>query len=210
MINAFVILILGGILSKGFSDHVSVLLGDELWIWGGYRPDLPLAHDTPKKKQLFTSSVAVFKILDSGPVQKLLTTGTPPNGTIDYSCCCNETDIYYYGGSCLMDDCYHDDLFRLDTTNKAWSVLSTGPGAIHAKPTKKAGSGMISFTENSLQYLLIIGGHTDDLQITNEVHMMCLSRPSPNGILNVPYNNMYSDMFYTCCRCLMDYTANIW
>lgn len=172
------IITIGGIFSKGLHSHNSVLVGDELWIWGGYQPDLPLVHDNPKKKR-FTSLVTVLKIFNSTLVQKQLTTGTPPNGIINYSSCCDGTDIYYFGGSCLLNDCYHNDLFILDTGRKKWKkiVRGTYPGV--AMPTEKADCGMISFTEESHKYLLVIGGYGH--APLDEIHILCISESALHG-----------------------------
>ena len=98
--------------------HSNILIGDNVYIWGGLRPGVPLIHDSPQKRQ-FTSSITVYNILQSS-LDTRQTTGTPPNGIIYYRCCSINNDIYYFGGSCKANDCYHNNLCVLDTSVNKW------------------------------------------------------------------------------------------
>ena len=84
---------------------------------------MPLVHCSPDKARL-TSSVGVYSILNGSFVNRP-TTGYPPNGMIFYSCCNIGNDIYYFGGSCKVDDCYHNDLFVLNTTSDKWRQIAS-------------------------------------------------------------------------------------
>ena len=104
------------------TDHTDVLIGDQLYSWGGHQPDLPLTHDSPEKRE-FTSTVGVFDIHNTS-YNTIHTTGTPPNGVMDYSSCSVGRDIYYFGGRCNRD-CYHNNLFSLNTTTNHWTEVIT-------------------------------------------------------------------------------------
>ena len=41
------------------SDHSAILIDDQLYIWGGWRPGLPTVHSSAKKQEVF-SFVEVF------------------------------------------------------------------------------------------------------------------------------------------------------
>ena len=49
----------------------------------------------------------------------------------------------YFGGSCKPNDCFHDDLFKLNTLTNEWrEIINISPD--HG-PMRKCGCGMISF-----------------------------------------------------------------
>ena len=177
----------GNSLSLPVTHHSNILIGDNVYIWGGYRPDLLLVHDSPQKRQ-FTSSITVYNVLQSS-LDTRQTTGTPPNGIMGYSSCCIGEDIYYFGGNCKDNDCYHNSLFVLNTKSHKWREIDCDDG-----PMKKFGCGMIHFSINGEDYLLVIGGsgpvlahdtpdqykyipdpNIPSLCFTNEVHIMCVS-----------------------------------
>ena len=158
-------------------------------MWGGKKKGLSLDHDSPGKKQL-TSFLGVFN-LAACKWDKISTIGTSPGGTIEYSCCNIREEVFYFGGKCKGDDCFHNNLFVLNTGNKEWREVSVGGN--ETQPIKKAGSGIFSFTECGEDYLLVIGGHglvpadvPTNFQYTilynnpsvcyiNEVHLICVS-----------------------------------
>ena len=169
-----------------FATHSNALVGDNVFFWGGDRPGLPLVHDSPEKRQ-FTESVDVFNLLNSSFVKRP-TTGSPPNATRFYSCCSVGEDIYYFGGSCKGDSCYHNNLCVLNTASNEWREIACDDG-----PMEKSGCGMIPFSIEGEEYLLVIGGvgplpatapaHSQytphpgnpSLCYTNEIHIMCIS-----------------------------------
>ena len=167
--------------------HSNALIGDEVFVWGGNRPDLPQVHDSPEKRQ-FTSSVYVYNVLN-GSYVKRPTTGTPHSGTIGYSCCSVGSDIYYFGGYCIHPvSCYHNNLSVLNTNSTKWRKIVCDDG-----PMKKSAFGMIPFSSDGQDYLLVIGGigpqpantpahsqytpypNLQSLYYTNEIHIMCIS-----------------------------------
>ena len=158
-----------------------------MFVWGGYRPGLPQVHDSPEKRQ-FTSSVDVYNVLN-GSYVKRPTTGTPHTGTFLYSCCSVGSDIYYFGGQCeLPFGCYHNNLSVLNTNSNKWREIVCDDG-----PMKKSSCGMIPFSSDGQDYLLVIGGggplpantpvhsqytpnpYDPSLCYTNEIHIVCIS-----------------------------------
>ena len=172
--------------SKVYS-HSNALINDEVLVWGGRRPGLPMIHDSPEKRQ-FTSSVDVYNVLNGSYVERP-TTGTPHTGTLGYSCCSVGSDIYYFGGQCINPSgCYHNNLSVLNTNSNKWREIVCDDG-----PMKKSGCGMIPFSSDGQDYLLVIGGigprpvntpahsqytpypNKPSLYYTNEIHIMCIS-----------------------------------
>ena len=107
-----------------------------------------------------------------------------------YSCCNIEDEIYYFGGNCKPADCFHNNLFVLNTSTNRWrEVICSGDN----RPMRKAGCGMISFSNGGEDYLLVIGGYgplpantlnhfqytpfpnNPSIFRTNEVQLMCVS-----------------------------------
>ena len=166
--------------------HSTVVSSDKLYCWGGLQKGLPLVHYNDEKKK-FTSSVDIFH-LPTLKWESKSTTGTPPAGVINYACTNLRDNILYFGGSCKPSDCFHNDLFELNTLTNEWSeIINISPDN---GPMKKHACGMISF---SMHNLLVIGGfgpipittHTSSKYIphphipnhclTNEIHTTCVN-----------------------------------
>ena len=168
--------------------HSSVVIGDNAFVWGGAHEDLPRVHDSPEKRQ-FTSTVETFNML-TGKWEKQQTTGSPPNGAIASSCSKVDDNIYCFGGMCKANDCFHNNLFVLNTTTNKWREVICSDDN---RPMRKANCGMISFSSGGEDYLLVIGGYGPDPAnapvlsqyipnhsnpsscYTNEIHLMCVS-----------------------------------
>ena len=132
--------------------HSSPVIGDSVFVWAGNQPDLPRVHDSTQKRQ-FTSTIDILS-LTSGQWTTQLTRGTPPLGVRGYSCTVINSNIYYFGGWCGHDDCYHNTLSCLDTLTLKWSHLPTDETVM-----KRAYGGMTSIQFSSgQQYLLTVGG----------------------------------------------------
>ena len=163
----------------------------KIFNWGGARPDMPLVHTSDTKRSI-TSLIETFDV-SSLLWTSVQTTGDPPSATRHYSSCSVNSNIFIFGGSCLPDDCYHSYLFTLDTLSNKWSRIEYNNSPT-TSPMKKQGHGMISFTSNKKNHLLIIGGNgptptstthsygeyiphptRPDRSYTNETHLMCLS-----------------------------------
>ena len=164
-----------------------------MFSWCGLQEDLPLVHDSPAKRQ-FTSSIETFNLITS-KWERRQTTGSPPNASMGYSCCNIGNDIYYFGGECELTDCYHSNLFVLNTTGNKWREIASNGG-----PIRKYLCGMIPFNINGEDYLLVIGGagsvpvnapdHSQYIPLptnpseccTNEIHVMCIATGTNNNI----------------------------
>ena len=95
-----------------------------------------------EEKRKFTSSVDIFH-LPTLKWERRSTTTTPPAGVMNYACTNIRDNILYFGGSCKPNDCFHDDLFKLNTLTNEWrEIINISPD--HG-PMRKCGCGMISF-----------------------------------------------------------------
>ena len=169
--------------------HSTVLNSDRLYCWGGQHEDLPMIHDNDEKRR-FTSSVDILHF-PTLKWESRSATGTPPTGVMNYACTNMRDNILYFGGSCKLDDCFHNDLFQLDTFTNEWrEIINSCPDN---GPMRKHGCGMISFNINQEDNLLVIGGfgptpittRTGSKYIpspkfpnhcyTNEIHTMCVN-----------------------------------
>lgn len=183
------LLIQGAYFSKVFATCSTTIIDEKLYVWGGYREGLPFQHASAEKLAI-TSFIEEYD-LSNLAYSKKPTEGNPPNGVMGFRCCAVENKIYYFGGRCKTADCYHNDLFVLDTDSRKWVEIPCNIG-----PIQKSGCGMISFTSNdNQQFILVLGGvgFTPDyaalfdsnyvpfhqllthLCYTNEVHIMCVS-----------------------------------
>ncbi|XP_019859495.1 PREDICTED: kelch domain-containing protein 4-like [Amphimedon queenslandica] len=134
--------------------HTTVQVGDYLYMWGGNQPGLPEVHDSEEKKSI-CSVVEVCNLATGMWVQKP-TTGTPPLGVDGYSAAVIRNEIYFFGGLCHHDKCYHNSLYSFNVDTLNWKELS--PTTSHGGPMMKAQSGMIPLHLNGEDYLAVIGG----------------------------------------------------
>ncbi len=166
-------------------SHSDIIIGDNVFSWCGYQKGLPFVHDSPAKRP-FISSIDTLNLITS-QWERRQTTGNPPNGAMLYSCCNIGNDVYYFGGMCEVNVCYHNNLFVLNTASYKWREIARNDG-----PIRKSACGMIPFNSNGDDYLLVIGGYgptpantPDHSQyipridpsdcITNEIHIMCIA-----------------------------------
>ena len=169
--------------------HSTVLNSDRLYCWGGQHEDLPMIHDHDEKRR-FTSSVDILHF-PTLKWERRSATATPPTGVMNYACTNIRDNILYFGGSCKLDDCFHNDLFELDTFTNEWrEIINSCPDN---GPMRKHGCGMISFNINQEDNLLVIGGFGPtpittragskyipspkfpNHCYTNEIHTMCVN-----------------------------------
>ena len=171
--------------------HSTVVNNDRLYSWGGKQENLPMVHYNDEKRK-FTSSVDIFH-LPTLKWERKSTTATPPAGVMYYACTNIKDNILYFGGSCKPIDCFHNELFQLDTLTNEWKeIINSCPDN---GPMRKRGCGIISFNINGEDNLLVIGGighipittqmksqyahviHSDipNLCYTNEIHSMCVN-----------------------------------
>uniref|UniRef100_A0A1X7V6X6 Uncharacterized protein n=1 Tax=Amphimedon queenslandica TaxID=400682 RepID=A0A1X7V6X6_AMPQE len=135
------------------AEHKAPVIGESLYLWAGNQVDLPKVHDSLQKREL-TSTVDVYQ-LSTADWSSHLTRGTPPLGVIGYSCTTSHSNIYYFGGACGHDVCYHNMLNVLNTIKMQWTSCSNAEQLL----MKKAYAGMISLEFDGSEYLFILGGY---------------------------------------------------
>ena len=123
-------------------------------MWGGGQPGLPRVHDSEKKRAM--CSVMEVCHLASGRWEQKPTTGTPPLGVWSYAAAAIENEIFYYGGSCGHDHCYHNSLFSFNVDTFNWKELS--PTTPHHGPWMKWCCDMVAVQLDGEDYLVVIGG----------------------------------------------------
>ena len=134
--------------------HDSVLIGDTLYTWSGGRSDIPRVHDSDHKRKA-TSHIEIYH-LHTGQWSTKPTSGKPPLGVAGYSCSAVNDNIYYFGGRCGHDNCYHNSLNELNTVTATWNELQ--PTSDHIPVMKRAYGGMITIEDDGVHCLLMIGG----------------------------------------------------
>ena len=186
--------------------HSTIVNNHRLYSWGGKQEDLPMVRDNDKRK--FTSSVDILH-LPTLKWERRSTTATPPAGVMNYACTNIRDSILYFGGKCKPSDCYHNDLFELNTLTDEWSeIINSSPDN---EPMRKSGCGMISFNMNGEYNLLVIGGfgptpittHTASKYIlspSSQKHCYTNTHTGSKYILspNSP-NHCYTDEIHTMC-----------
>ena len=100
-------------------DHSTQVIGDNLYLWGGN--EVPFVHNNDEKRKL-TSQIALFNIT-SGIWSFRPTNGSPPLGVKGYLCTSSNDKIYYFGGWCHHNHCYHNSLNELDISILTWTQL---------------------------------------------------------------------------------------
>ena len=134
------------------------MIGDALYLWGGESDDLPHVHNSEEKKKV-TSHVQVFDIT-TGKWNNQSTRGNPPLGVTGYFCTTIEDKIYYFGGYCGHDECFHNSLHELNISTLTWTQLQPTTDSIAVM--KRGFGGMMSSKLGGIagQYsLLIVGGY---------------------------------------------------
>ena len=163
--------------------------------------NMPKVHDSLEKRR-FLSSVDVFQS-DSGDWIRQETSGIPPLGVSGYCCTAVDDSLYYFGGWCGHDKCYHNSVHKLSTSSLQWMMLSPSKSESMA-PMKKRDSGMVAFRDGDEDILCVVAGYGrssthrqpgahyvstedgDDVWC-NEQHMFSLS--NSEYLWNVNYTN---------------------
>ena len=136
------------------TEHSTVIINNILYCWGGNQEDLPNVHDNEEKRKI-TSSIDLF-LLPTFTWEGRSTTVTPPVGVRSYACTKIDNKIFYFGGDCKPHDCYHNNLYELNSLNNSWrEVANSTPDNV---PMKKIDCGMISFEIKGKYNLLVLGG----------------------------------------------------
>ena len=171
------------------------MIGDSLYMWGGDEPELPPVHDSIEKRAI-TSRLKVFD-LPSGQWSIKATSGTPPLGVMGYSCSAVGEKIYYFGGYCGHDDCFHNSLNELDTVTLTWKQLQSTDDNIAVM--KRAYGGMIT-VEDDGTYLLMTGGYgsAPTVQLQQAQYILL-----DNGDIHTNECNMYNILIGKCIDTLI-------
>ena len=125
-------------------------------MWGGDSDDLPHVHNSVEKMKV-TSQVQIFDIT-TGKWNNHSTRGTPPLGVDGYLCTTSTVDnkIYYFGGYCGHDECFHNSLHELNISTLTWTQLQPTDDRIAVM--RRSSGGMILSKEAGWHCLLLIGG----------------------------------------------------
>ena len=158
------------------------MIGDNLYLWGGN--DVPQVHNNDEKTRL-TSQIAIFSIT-SGVWNSRPTNGSPPLGVKGYSCTSSNDKIYFFGGWCSHDHCYHNSLNELDISTLTWTQLQSTDDSI--KVMKRGYGGIMSSEQEGHHYLLFIGGHGSppSTQLSDVQYYQL-----PSGIARTNEQNIY-------------------
>ena len=135
-------------------NHSAPVVGESLFVWGGSRPGYPEVHESPQKMKLYST----IDRLDfrTGCWSSHMTRGTsPPLGPIGYFCTVRNTDIFYMGGYCGHDNCYHNDVNSFNTLTYEWNKLISSGDIV----MKRAYGNMVCMEYMGTEYLLVIGGY---------------------------------------------------
>ena len=128
------------------------MIGDNLYLWGGN--EVPQVHNNDEKRRL-TSQITIFNIT-SGIWNSRPTNGRPPLGVKGYLCTSINDKIYYFGGWCYHDSCYHNNLNELDISTLTWTQLQ--PTDDNITVMKRGYGGIMSSEQAGHHCLLLIGG----------------------------------------------------
>ena len=171
------------------TGHSTVVINSTLYCLGGDQKDLPEIHDSDEKKKI-TSTIDLFHLL-SFKWERRCTTGIPPVGVRGFACTNINKNIFHFGGCCITDHCYHNNLYELNSLTNVWRMINNStPDNV---PMKKIRCGIISFKIDKKDKLLLYGGygpvpittpsHSQYIPnpnfpnhcYTNEAHMMCVT-----------------------------------
>ena len=148
-----------------------------------------MVHDSEDKRKI-TSSVNIFH-LPTFQWERKYTTGKPPSAVMFYACNYLENSIFYFGGSCKFDDCFHNNLFKLNSLTNKWEEIVSITA--DNEPMRKRSCGMMSYSTYGKDNLLLFGGfgpipttkqtqfqyvplsNNPNLCYTNEAHIICVS-----------------------------------
>ena len=174
-------------------------------MWAGDQAGLiPEVHDSEKKRRI-TSNIQHFTP-STGQWITRGTTGTPPLGNLGvYGYCCTAINdqLYYFGGYCGHDDCYHNSITQLDTISLQWRVLE--PTDATRPVMRRDSGGMISFEHDGVHHLpshlLIIGGFGSKPAVQLP-HYKYIKFPNGDWYTNEHsmYNLSSSKILYYCLK----------
>ena len=158
------------------------MIGDNLYLWGGN--EVPFVHNNDEKRRL-TSQIAIFNIT-SGIWNSRTTNGSPPLGVKEYLCISSNDKIYYFGGWCQHNHCYHNSLNELDISTLTWTQLQITDDSISVM--KRASGGIMSSEQKRHHFLLVIGGYGSppSIQLPQAQYYQY-----PDGLVSTNEQNIY-------------------
>ena len=135
------------------SNHSTLVVGDTVYLWAGSDSTIPKTHNSEEKLKLL-SRIETFNV-NIGCWEQRTTHEAPPLGVESYSCVAVKSELYYFGGGCGHEGCYHNSIYALSTSTLRWKMLApttSGNGA----PMKKHGCGIIHFTDEEGDLLFVV------------------------------------------------------
>ena len=132
------------------SCHSTVIVGDCLYMWGGYSNRKK--HNI-KAERRDSSFVEVIH-LPTGRWEQKPTTGDPPLGIINYVAVAIGNEIFYYGGHSGHGQCDDNVLYSLNVDTLKWRKVV--PTNSKDGPKEKEDCGMIAVKIEGEDYLVII------------------------------------------------------
>ena len=145
-------------------EHSTLRVGDYLYMWVGNHPHFPRGHDNESKRSM--SSVMEVCHLASGRWEQKPTTGTPPLGVNGYASAVIGREIFFFGGHCGHEKCYHNSLYSFNVDTFNWKELS--PTSRHHGPMMKQRCCMVAVQLDGEDYLVVIGGVNSDKRGTQD------------------------------------------
>ena len=166
-------------------------------MWAGTQVGLPALHDSKEKRRI-TSNIQHFTP-STGQWITRGTTGTPPLGVRSYCCTAINDQLYYFGGYCGHDYCYHNSITQLDTVSLQWRELE--PTDVTRPVMRRCAGGMISFEHDGVHHLLMIGG-LGSKPAVQLPHNKYIELPDENWRTNEHsmYNLSSSKILYYCLK----------
>ena len=130
------------------------MIGDNLYLWGGESDDLPHVHSSEEKRRV-TSHIQIYNIT-TGKWNNQSTRGNLPLGVGGCLCTSANDKIYYFGGYCGHDSCFHNSLHEFNISTFTWTQLQPTDDSICVM--RRASGCMMSSEQAGHHYLLLIGG----------------------------------------------------
>ena len=162
-----------------------------MYLWAGSTSTIPQTHNSKEKLKLL-SKIETFNV-NKACWEQRVTHGPPPLAVESYSCVAVKSDLYYFGGGCGHEGCYHNSVHILSTSTLQWRMLAPTTSE-NGAPMKKHGCGMVHFTDEEEDLLFVVGGagpielegpyfnqpgaeyqDGSGYMHTNEQHIFCLS-----------------------------------
>ena len=139
--------------------HQTVVVDKNVYMWAGL-DGTPRPHKSKEKLDLL-SCVEVFRA-EIGDWVRLSTIQTPPLGMCQYACTTVDKDLFYFGGWCGHNNCFHNSLHALTdltTLTPQWNELSPTTPDNTWRPMRKSGCGMVPFRNGAETFLYVLGGY---------------------------------------------------